>query len=239
MQETMLTETANFNLPGETTRFNTARETARFNMIEQQVRTWEVLDPVVLALLNDIPRENFVTAEYQGLAFADIEIPIGANQFMLSPKLEGRILQALNVQKTHQVLHIGTGSGYVTALLASLAKHVTSVDIHAELSTKAAKNLTQNNIKNVTLVVADAVFGLPDRAPFDLIVYTASSPIEPVDVRNQLAIGGVMFIILGTAPAMQATLIQRLSETSFRQDVLFETCISELVNAPQAKTFEF
>lgn len=217
----------------------TQRETARFNMIEQQIRTWDVLDPVVLALLNDIPRENFVSTEYQGLAFADIEIPIGANQLMLSPKLEGRILQALNVQKTHQVLHIGTGSGYVTALLASLAKHVFSVDIHAELSAKAAKNLAQNHIQNVTLVVADAAFGIPNSAPFDLIVYTASSPIEPANVRNQLAIGGLMFIILGTAPAMQATLIQRLSETSYRQDVLFETCITELVNAPQAKSFEF
>ena len=239
MQETTLTETTNSNLLNEAARFNTSRETARFNMIEQQVRTWEVLDPVVLALLNDIPRENFVSAEYQGLAFADIEIPLGANQSMLSPKLEGRILQALNVQKTHQVLHIGTGSGYMTALLASLAKHVVSVDIHAELSAKAAKNLAQNNTQNVTLLVADAAFGLPDSAPFDLIVYTASSPIEPAHVRNQLAIGGAMFVVLGTAPAMQATLIQRLSETSFRQDVLFETCISELINAPQAKTFEF
>lgn len=239
MQETTLIENTNSNLLSEAARFNTSRETARFNMIEQQVRTWEVLDPVVLALLNDIPRENFVSAECQGLAFADIEIPIGANQLMLSPKLEGRILQALNVQKTHHVLHIGTGSGYMTALLASLAKHVVSVDIHTDLSAKAAKNLAQNNTQNVTLLVADAAFGLPDSVPFDLIVYTASSPIEPANVRNQLAIGGLMFIVLGTAPAMQATLIQRLSETSFRQDVLFETCISELINAPQAKTFEF
>lgn len=239
IHEAMLTETANYNPPREVPRFNTQRETARFNMIEQQVRTWEVLDPVVLTLLNDVPRENFVSAEYQGLAFADIEIPIGANQLMLTPKLEGRILQALNVQKTQQVLHIGTGSGYMTALLASLAKHVVSVDIYAELSEKAAKNLAQNNIQNVTLLVADAAFGLPNSAPFDLIVYTASSPIEPVNVRNQLAIGGAMFIVLGTAPAMQATLIQRLSETSFKQDILFETCISELINAPKTKTFEF
>ena len=223
----------------ESTKLDAQRETARFNMIEQQVRTWEVLDPVVLALLNEIPRENFIAPEYQGLAFADIEIPIGLNQQMLSPKLEGRILQALSVQKNHHVLHIGTGSGYMTALLASLAKHVTSVDIHAELSEKAAKNLTQNHIQNVTLLVADAALGLIENAPFDLIVYTASSPIEPAGVRNQLAIGGALFIVLGTAPAMQATLIQRLSETSFRQDVLFETFVPELVNAPQAKAFEF
>ncbi|MES2636822.1 MAG: protein-L-isoaspartate O-methyltransferase [Pseudomonadota bacterium] len=239
MQATTLTESAKLTTHPETARFNADRETARFNMIEQQVRTWEVLDPVVLSLLNAIPRENFVAAEYQGLAFADIEIPIGANQLMLSPKLEGRILQALNVKKTHQVLQIGTGSGYMTALLASLAKHVISVDIHAELSAKAAENLTKNNIQNVTLQVADAALGLPDKAPFDLIVYTASSPIEPAGVRNQLAVGGVMFIVLGTSPAMQATLIQRISQTGFRQDVLFETCIAELVNAPKAKAFEF
>ena len=248
IQETTLTKDAKTNLTNEsmylntqreTAGFNVQRETARFNMIEQQIRTWEVLDPVVLALLNEIPRENFVSAEYQGLAFADIEIPIGLNQLMLSPKLEGRILQALNVQKTHNVLHVGTGSGYMTALLASLAKQVISVDIHAELSAKAAKNLTENNIQNVQLIVGDAALGLIESAPFDLIVYTASSPVEPVGVRNQLAIGGAMFIVLGTAPAMQATLIQRLSATSFRQDVLFETCIAELVNAPQANAFEF
>ena len=139
-QETMLAESSKSDTQREIARFNTARETARFNMIEQQVRTWDVLDPVVLALLNEIPRENFIAPEHQGLAFADIEIPIGLNQQMLSPKLEGRILQALSVQKTHNVLHIGTGSGYMVALLASLAKQVISVDIHAELIAKAAKN---------------------------------------------------------------------------------------------------
>ena len=143
-----VSEVAGFNMPSEIAEFNMQRETARFNMIEQQIRTWEVLDPVVLALLNEIPREHFVPAEYQGLAFADIEIPIGAGQTMLSPKLEGRILQALNVQNTHHVLHIGTGSGYVTALLASLAKHVTSVEMNADLSAKAAQNLAKHTIQN-------------------------------------------------------------------------------------------
>ena len=223
----------------QTAEIKTASEVARFNMIEQQIRTWEVLDPVVLALLNEIPREHFVPAEYQGLAFADIEIPIGAGQTMLSPKLEGRILQALSVQKTHHLLHIGTGSGYVTALLASLAKHVTSVEINADLSAKAAQNLAKHTIQNVTLLVADGALGLPNQAPFDLIVYTGSCPIEPLGVRHQLAIGGALFIVLGTGPAMQAILIQRLSEAAFKQDVLFETYVPELINAPQASTFEF
>ena len=223
----------------QTVQKNMPRETARFNMIEQQIRTWEVLDPAVLQLLNDVPRENFVPVEYQGLAFADIEIPLGHGQTMLSPKLEGRILQALNVQKTHTVLHVGTGSGYFAALLASLAKHVISVDIHAELSARAAKKLAAQHIQNVTLEVADAISGLPAHKPYDLIVYTGSSPVEPAGVREQLKIGGAMFIVLGQAPVMQATLIHRVSQTGFREEVLFETCIPELINAPQAQQFEF
>jgi protein-L-isoaspartate(D-aspartate) O-methyltransferase len=214
-------------------------ETARFNMIEQQIRTWEVLDPAVLQLLNDIPRENFVPEAYQGLAFADIEIPLGHGQTMLSPKLEGRILQALNVQKSHSVLHIGTGSGYFTALLCSLAKQVISVEIEADLSAQAAKNLTKNNIQNVTLEVADGVLGRPGYEHYDVIVYTGSSPVEPAGVRQQLNIGGVMFMVLGEAPVMQATLIQRVSKAGFSEAVLFETCIPELMNAQQAQQFEF
>ncbi len=226
----------------DTARFNMPSAIARFNMIEQQIRTWEVLDPKVLQLLNDVPRENFVPSEYASLAFADIEIPLGEGQSMLHPKLEARMLQALNVQSTHSVLHVGTGTGYFTALLASLAKHVVSLDIHAELSQQAAKNLAQNNIQNVTLEVADGAFGRAGRVSqtfYDIIVYTASSPIEPAGVRQQLNIGGTLLIVLGTAPVMQAMRIQRISETGFKQDVLFETCIPELMNAPQAQQFEF
>ncbi len=234
-----MTQTVEKDIPSATERFNMPHETARFNMIEQQIRTWEVLDPKILTLLNDIPRENFVPAEYLGLAFADIEIPLGHGQTMLSPKLEGRILQALNVQKTHTALHIGTGSGYFAALLASLAKHVISLEIYEDLSAQAAKNLDQNNIQNVTLEVADAVLGHPGYERYDVIVYTGSSPIEPAGVRQQLNIGGVMFVVLGQVPVMQAILIHRVSETGFREDVLFETCIPELINAPQAQQFEF
>jgi protein-L-isoaspartate(D-aspartate) O-methyltransferase len=242
MTQTDMSQEAGFNMPSTTARFN--KRGARFNMIEQQIRTWEVLDPKILQLLNDIPRENFVPAEYQGLAFADIEIPLGHGQTMLSPKLEGRFLQALNVQKMHSVLHIGTGSGYFVALLANLAKQVISVEINAELSAHAAEKLVQNNIQNVILEVADAINGRPsinsvNKQFYDVIVYTGSSPVEPAGVRQQLNIGGAMLIVLGVAPVMHATLIHRVSETGFRQDVLFETCIPELINAPQAQQFEF
>jgi protein-L-isoaspartate(D-aspartate) O-methyltransferase len=209
-----------------------------------------VLDPAVLQLLNDLPRENFVPKEYQGLAFADIEIPIGHGQTMLSPKLEGRILQALSLNKTQTVLHIGTGSGYFTALLASMTKQVISVEINEDIAAQAIKNLALNNIYNVTIEIADAaeiadtVSGhiktvTGKKQSYDVIVYTGSSPVEPAGVREQLSVGGVMFIVLGEVPAMQATLINRVSETGFREAVLFETCIPELIDAPQSEQFEF
>lgn len=218
-------------------RFN-MRE-ARFNMIEQQVRTWDVLDPVVLQLLHDLPRENFVPVAYQGLAFADIEIPLGFNQNMLSPKLEGRMLQALGLKKTQTVLHVGTGSGYFTALLASLAKHVTTIEINPDLSTQAAAKLAKNGIENVTLLVNDAATFSPPNQTYDAIVYTASTPIEPANMRAQLNINGVMLTVIGVAPVMQATLIRRVSATGYQQEVLFETCVSELNNTPQPARFKF
>ena len=238
----MQAKVARLNMQSAAALFNMPREVARFNMIEQQIRTWDVLDPTVLQLLNDVPRERFVPAEYQSLAFADIEIPLGNKQTMLSPKLEGRILQALNVQKHQHILHIGTGSGYFTALLASLAKHVDSIEINAELSAQAAENLAKNNITNVTLTVADGILGQPcenNKQQFDAIVYTGSSPREPAGVRQQLRVGGVLFMVLGNAPAMQATLIQRVAESGFKEDVLFETCLPTLINAPQIRRFEF
>lgn len=214
-------------------------EQARFNMIEQQIRTWEVLDPKILQLLHDVPRENFVAEAYQGLAFADIEIPLPNGQFMLSPKLEARILQSLSVKSTDQVLHIGTGSGYFTALLAHLADHVYSLEIDTELNATASYKLAENDIHNVTIELANGVRGFNANKPYDVIVYTGSSPVEPPNVREQLKVGGTMFIVLGSAPVMEATLIQRVSETAYREDVLFETCIPELASATQADGFKF
>ena len=224
-------------LEPKTARANTSE--ARFNMIEQQIRTWEVLDPVVLDLLAKVPRETFVTEAYQGLAFADIELPIGHGQTMLSPKLEGRILQALNLKKTDKVLEEGTGCGYFTALLASLAQQVLSVEINTDLSQLAAKNLNQQHISNVQLVVGDAAAGDAQHAPYDVIVFTGSLPLEPAGLREQLAIDGCLFVVLGEAPAMRATLIKRVSANGYQQDVLFETCLPELINAQQPQRFAF
>lgn len=212
---------------------------ARFNMIEQQVRTWEVLDPVVLAVLDKIPRENFVAESQKGLAFADIELPIGKGQTMLSPKVEGRILQAVSVKKTDKVLVVGTGSGYLTALLASLAKHVHAVEIHPELSDIAKQRLEKQKIRNVTLHVADAANGYAEAAPYDVIVFTGSLQLRPAAAEKMLNAGGRLFAVIGEMPIMQATLTQRISEDAYRHEVIFETCLPPLENVPQATKFEF
>ena len=208
-------------------------------MIEQQIRPWDVLDGAVLALLAKLPREDFVPKQYLGLAFADLEIPLGDGQLMLSPKMEGRILQSLEIKKTDKVLEIGTGSGYLTALLAMQAKHVDSVEMNAKISKQAAKNIAAQGIENVNLVVADGVHGMAANAPYDVIVFTGSTPLLNKQVERQLAVGGRMFVVVGDAPAMEATLITRISADNFKTDVLFETCLPAIVNAPQAEKFAF
>lgn len=215
------------------------REQARFNMIKQQIRPWEVLDASVLDLLQKVPREEFVAPQYAGLAFADLEIPIGHGQLMLSPKMEGRILQALEIKKTDKVLEIGTGSGYLTALLATLAGQVYSVELIAELSQNAQKRLSQHNIQNVTLEIGDAAHGWPAHAPYDVIVFTGSLPVAPDSVQHSLTPGGRMFVVVGEAPVMEATMVQRVAADTFKRDVLFETCLPALVNAPQPERFQF
>lgn len=218
---------------------HTDLEQARFNMIEQQVRTWEVLDGTVLELLNQVPREEFVPARYIGLAFADIEIPIGEGQTMLPPKIEGRILQALAVKDGERVLEIGTGSGYLTALLARLARSVVSVELFASLSATAKSNLAQQGIGNVTLEVGNAATGWDAHAPYDVIAFTGSLPVIPEEVQHSLAIGGRMFVVTGDAPVMEAAMIRRVSTDGFKRDVLFETCLPPLINAPQPDRFRF
>lgn len=216
---------------------------ARFNMIEQQIRTWDVLDTNVLELFNQIPREAFVAEAYAGLAFADLEIPLGHGQTMLAPKMEGRILQALEIKASDTVLEIGTGSGYLTALLASQAKHVVSVEIFDEISQLARQRLTAQNIHNVTLEVGDAVNGWAAYPVYDVIVFTGSLPLLPELVQASLAGGGRLFAVIGETPVMQARLIRRITRSGasdiFKREVLFETCLPALINAPQPTHFQF
>lgn len=233
------TEQTSSDMQRETACFNMQRETARFNMIEQQIRTWEVLDTKVLDLLKQVPREGFVPPQYSGLAFADLEIPLGHGQTMLAPKMEARILQSLQIRKTDKVLEIGTGSGYLTALLATLAGHVYSVEAIAELSQAAEQRLAKHQINNVTLQVGDAALGWAQHAPYDVIVFTGSLPVAPESVRESLALNGRMFVVVGEAPAMQATMVRRVAEDDFKREVLFETCLPMLRSAPQPERFQF
>ena len=212
-------------------------EQARFNMVEQQIRPWDVLDMRVLDLLSEVKREQFVPPTHKEMAFMDTEIPLGHNVCMWQPKLEARVLQELRIQHSDQVLEVGTGSGYLTALLSRLAKKVTSVEIVPELRAFAEKNLAARRIDNVALVLGDAAQGWP--GSYDVIVLTGSTPVLPEAFRKSLNTGGRLFAIIGDAPAMQAKLITCVAPGVFESKTLFETSIAPLQNALQPKRFVF
>jgi len=216
---------------------NVNLQQARHNMVVQQVRTWDVLDQKVLDLLETLPREDFVPEAYRNLAYADIAIPLGHAQLMMPPVVEARMLQALDIQPNETVLEIGTGSGFVTALLASLARHVYSVDIHPDFTEAAAHKLAAHNLINVSLETGDAARGWTQCGQVDVITITGSLPLLPQSFEQSLRTGGRLFAIIGDSPAMEATLITRLSETEFRRETLFETDIPPLRNALQPDRF--
>ncbi|HHH35866.1 MAG TPA: protein-L-isoaspartate O-methyltransferase [Gammaproteobacteria bacterium] len=217
-------------------------ERARFNMIEQQIRPWDVLDQKVLDLLARIPREDFVPEDYRRLAYADIAVPIGEGEVMMHPKLEGRMLQALDLHPTDVVLEIGTGSGYVTALLAAATHHVYSVEIHPSLQSQATARLAARGVENVTLEVGDAARGwdLHDLR-YDVIVLTGSTPVLPDAFPAMLNRGGRLFAVVGESPVMEAVLIRREGEHGhdLSREPLFETELPPLRNAPRPRRFVF
>ena len=213
-------------------------EHLRFNMIEQQIRPWDVLDPAVLDLLHRVHREDFVPVAHRALAFVDMEIPLGHGAHMLSPKLEARLLQELAIQPTDHILEIGTGSGYFTALLASMGQHVTSVDIEPAHTQAAAKTLANHNIRNVTLAIGDGAHGW-GQAHYDVIVLGGSVPQLAPAFEAQLKLGGRLLAIVGDAPAMHAQLITRVTPAACQQVTLFETSVPALQNAPHPQRFVF
>jgi len=215
----------------------TNMEQARFNMIEQQIRPWNVLDTRVLDLLSKVKREQFVPPAARDLAFMDLEIPLGYDVSMWQPKLEARALQALKFKPRDRVLEIGSGSGFLTALLSRLAEHVTSVEIVPELHVFAKKNLAAHRVNNVTLLQGDAAQGWDGQ--YDVIVLTASVPMLPEAFQNSLKTGGYLFAIIGDAPAMHASLISCVAPGKFDRVTLFETVIPALQNAQQPKRFVF
>jgi protein-L-isoaspartate(D-aspartate) O-methyltransferase len=216
-------------------------EQARFNMIEQQIRPWEVLDEQVLDIMTVIPREAYVPAAYVGLAYADIEVPIGVGQTMMAPRLVARMLQALRLQPDDKVLEIGTGTGYVTACLAALGKSLVSIELIPELQQQARENLARQQVEDVQLHTADAMAESIADAPFDAIAVTGSLPSEQrlPPLQAQLTIGGRLFIVIGEAPLMRAILITRTAERDFRREILFETKLPALSHVPAAEHFTF
>jgi protein-L-isoaspartate(D-aspartate) O-methyltransferase len=213
-------------------------EAARQQMIEQQVRAWEVLDPRVLETLGRVPRERFAPAEFRELAFADTFIPLPCGQSMLAPKLEGRILQAVEVVPGETVLEIGTGSGFFAACLAQMGGLVRTVDLYPELTTFAQQNLRDTGYAGVTVVTADAT-QWADRETYDVVVLTASLPQYDDRWQQLLKVGGRLFAVVGQGAAMEAILVTRAGDREFARTSLFETAIDPLVNAKRPSPFVF
>ncbi|MBL8487033.1 MAG: protein-L-isoaspartate O-methyltransferase [Rhodocyclaceae bacterium] len=214
-------------------------EKARFNMVEQQIRPWEVLDPDVLDLLFVVKREEFVPLALRSLAFSDCEIPLGHGGAMLAPKIEAHALQAVQARKHEKVLEVGTGSGYMAALLAAHADRVWTVEISPELAEMARANLKRQGIENVVVETGNGATGWPAHAPYDIIVVSAAVPAVPQELLAQLKVGGRLFAIVGEAPAMTARLITRTGEAAFSDVGLFETSTAPLAEMPAKPRFAF
>ena len=211
---------------------------ARQQMVDQQVRTWEVLDPRVLDALSVVPREAFVPDAYRDLAFADAPIPIGHGQSMLAPKLQGRILQALAPGETDSILEIGCGTGYLSAALSLLGASTRAIDIHPELVAVARSNARSIPSVKVEFETRDA-FAPAALGEFDVIAVTGSMPVYDARFERALRVGGRLFAIVGDAPAMDAILVRRVDAGDWIRESLFETVVEPLVNATATKKFVF
>lgn len=217
-------------------------EQARFNMIEQQIRPWDVLDVDVLKIIEETPRELYVPTAHRKIAFADLEIPLDHNQFMMSPKLEARMLQALQIQAEDNILEIGTGSGYVTACLAKLGKHVDSIEYYESLSTQAQTTLHQQNINNVELLIGDildsTILSAQANKQYDVIAISASMPKYCNMFEDLLTENGRLFVVAGEAPAMQAKIVTRIENHGINNTNLFETNVNPLIGMQSPQAFE-
>ena len=211
---------------------------ARRQMIEQQVRAWAVLDLAVLDTMARVPREAFVPPAYHDLAFADMNVPLGHGQGMLAPKLEGRILQALELKPDDSVLEIGTGSGYFAACLGALARAVKSIEIHPDLAATARASLDRTNVHNVTVEATDA-FAYADPARYDAVVLTGSLPMYDARFEQWLAVGGRLFVVVGQGPVMDARRVTCTGPGEWLSESLFETAMDPLVHASQPPKFIF
>jgi protein-L-isoaspartate(D-aspartate) O-methyltransferase len=214
-------------------------EQARFNMIEQQIRPWNVLDQDVLDLLHVVKREQFVPQAYQNLAFADVEIPLPGGESMLAPKIEARILQEVMLKKHENVLLVGTGSGYLAALLAHKGRHVTAVEINPALKELTEQNLAKAAISNVTVELGNGAEGWAKGAPYDLIVIAGSLEVLPEAFLKEVKVGGRICAVIGTAPVMTANIVTRVSDTAYDNVKVFETNLKPLTGAKAPSHFQF
>jgi protein-L-isoaspartate(D-aspartate) O-methyltransferase len=214
-------------------------EKARYNMVEQQIRPWNVEDPGVLAVLSQVKREDFVEPRYKALAFADMAIPLAGGQTMLEPRIQGRLLQDADVPSQAQVLEIGAGNGYLTALLAQRAQRVISFEIQPELADIARQNLQQAGLSNVDLRCANGAAGAPEEGPFDVILLGGSVQQVPEDLLAQLKIGGRLVGIVGSEPIMHALTITRTGEHDFKTESRWDDNAPALQLFPQAPNFQF
>lgn len=217
-------------------------EQARFNMVEQQIRPWDVLDQKVLDTIMNTPREDFVPSEYRNLAFSDINIPLGNGEVMMQPNVEGRLLQTLQVQSSDLILQVGTGSGYLTACLATLGKHVVSLDTYAEFTKDASSKLSAHNVNNVTLTTIDSYETWDPTDQYDAIVLTGSVASIPTRYKEALNTGGRLFAVVGSVnePTMEALLVTKTGDQQWLQESLFETSLAPLVSSStKPPEFEF
>ena len=214
-------------------------EQARLNMIEQQIRPWEVLDQRTLDAFAVIHREDFMPAAYRQLALADVNIPLGHGQVTMTPKVEGRMVQSLAIGPVNHVLEVGTGCAFVTALLASQARSVLSVELFPDFTEAAGPRLARCGVSNVVLRTGDASAGWPAEAPYDAIALTGSIPEMNPGIELQLAVGGRLFAIVGQSPVMEAMLITRVGEMEWSRELLFETELPPLLGLPPQRRFRF
>jgi protein-L-isoaspartate(D-aspartate) O-methyltransferase len=217
---------------------NIKLEAARTQMVNQQVRAWDVLDPAVLGVLAQVPREDFVPARFRSLAFADTSVPLGHGQFMLTPQVEGRLLQALAIRATDRILEIGTGSGFLTACLAALGAEVVSLEINPDLAGQARRALSGQGVRNAEVLTTDA-FGYVPPGNFDVIAVTGSLPAYDRRFQDWLSVGGRLFVVVGEAPTMEALLVQRIAPDEWTEIALFETEIPALLHAAAGERFKF
>ena len=214
-------------------------EQAKFNMVEQQIRPWNVLNPKVLKAVSAVPRENFVPKEHHELSFVDMNIPIGDNQVMMQPKVEARMLQALEPDSNHVVLEIGSGTGYMAALLAYCAKFVETVEIRPVFIDLASNNLAENQINNVQVVEGDGGQGWQSDHQYDCIFLSGSVIELPDSYRELLNVGGRLVAIIGEEPIMNAVLVEKTGPVTWKTTYLFETVLPALDNIVQPSRFVF